>query len=255
LAFTGTFLCMATGSFAQTVPFTIVSGDAPGGTYGIMGGVYTSPYTASVGGNTVAAICDDFSDEVSPGESWTAIATNLATLDITTPTAAVYWDQGEGATQQTAYMVTAYLAEELLAINQSTTTGQTTAGELSFALWGVFDPTLLTAANPAGLTTGTGGQLAAAENYLTSAESAVNTAITKQGLNNYLSTFSNVTIYSATINNGVPAESENSSRPQEFIVVNMAEPPSPALLGLDLLGAAGLLLFARRRWVGRTSPS
>jgi hypothetical protein len=35
---------------------------------------------------------------------------------------------------------------------------------------------------------------------------------------------------------------------QEFLTVTLAEPPSPALLGTDLLALAGLILIARRRW-------
>ncbi len=44
-------ILFATGVFAQsTVQLTITSGSAPNGTSGVMGGVYTSPYTGNING-------------------------------------------------------------------------------------------------------------------------------------------------------------------------------------------------------------
>jgi hypothetical protein len=248
------FLCLASGAFAQTVQFTITGGNAPSGTWGIMGGTYTSPYTGYLNnnsGNALAIICDDFADEVYLGESWTALATNVADINSST-TNQLYFDQGDVTLQQQQYMVASYLAEQLLTADAVNPGDQTTVGELSFALWGVFDPTLLTAANPAGLTgTLSTGQLGAAIGYLDNAESAVSAAISGEGQSAYLSTFANVELYSATTN-GTTAEAENPSRPQEFIVVNMPEPSAPSLILIDLLGAAGLVFFARR-WRARSA--
>lgn len=247
------FFCLASSALAQTVvQFGITGGGSPGGTYGVMGGTYTSPYTGSINsGSPVAIICDDFADEVYVPESWTALGTNLAGINSTT-TDNLYFDQNNVPQQQQAYEVAAYLAEELLTADAVNPGDQTTVGELSFALWGVFDPTLLTAGNPAGLTgTVSSGQLGAAITYLTNAENAVNTAISNEGQSTYLSTFSNVDIYSATTNK-TSAEVENPTRPQEFIVVNMPEPSAPSLILIDLLGVAGLVFFARR-WRTRSA--
>lgn len=236
------FLCLAMGSgpafAAQTVQFTITSGTAPNGTYGVMGGVYTSPYTGEVGsGPLIPAICDDFSDEVTPVESWTANATNVASIGAST-TNQVYFDQGKGAAQQTDYMVAATLAEEIL-----NTTDETTKGYLSFALWEIFDATDASAAldsyDPTLYDQGK------AQYYLGLAQAAVTNGITSEGLSTYLSSFSNVTIYSAVDSNGNVLTTK--TRPQEFIVVSMPEPSSLALLGLDLLAVVGLVLLVRRR--------
>jgi len=154
-------------------------------------------------------------------------------------------------------MVAALLAEEILGVDQTTAAGQTEAGELSFALWGVFDSELLPE-NLAGLSTSSPDQLDGAKTDLANAQQEVTTNI--GDTSNYLSTFSNVTIYSevnpATGNTAlVGKDGQGTGGPQEFIVVNMPEPSSAAILGLDLLGVGGLLLFARRRWARSTRSS
>ncbi|HZR63554.1 MAG TPA: hypothetical protein VFA85_00305 [Terriglobales bacterium] len=237
------FLGLAAGAIAgPTVQLTITSGSAPDGSYGVMGGVYTSPYTGQVGGNgpNIPIICDDFSDEVTPPETWTALATNLADLGAPT-TNNVYWNQGGGATQpsgetlqQYNYSVAAYLAEQIVS-----TTDETQLGYLSFALWEVFDPS---AANSLNST-----QQGFAHNDLVSAQQAVTAGFANNGLN-YLSNFSNVMIYSATTNGVTPETPQQPGRPQEFLAVSMPEPNLPSLLALDLLGVVGLILFLRRRF-------
>ena len=44
-----------------------------------MGGVFTSPYGISIDGSApVLMICDDFSTEISLGQTWNAVETSLA---------------------------------------------------------------------------------------------------------------------------------------------------------------------------------
>jgi len=200
-------LVLATGAFAvTTVQLTITSGSAPNGTSGVMGGVYTSPYSGNVnGGATIPIICDDFQDEVYPPQTWQAIATNLAQLGSAT-TGDVYFEQNGGTQQQIDYMTAAVLAEDILS-----TTNETTRGELSFALWSIFDPASLLNLNPT--------QVADAQGDL---------------------------IYSATSNGTTPI-ALGTTRPQEFMTVSMVEPPELALLAFDLLAVASLVCFIRRK--------
>jgi hypothetical protein len=134
-------------------------------------------------------------------------------------------------------------------------------------MWGLFDPCGNGTYGGSGCTTssttqdpGSFGQLAecgttACMSALSSATSELNMAV------RYISTnaaqaqadLDAATIYSYETGtsscSGVPCP---TAQPQEFITVNMAEPPSPALLGMDLLGLAGLILIARRfGWLAR----
>ena len=242
-------ICFATGALAATtVQLTIKSASAPDLTSGAMGGVYTSPYTGQInGGALIPIICDDFYDDIYPPQTWTALATNLAQLGAST-TNDVYFDQGGGGlrsdgstTQQFDYMTAAVLAEEIL-----NTTNETTRGVLSFALWGVFDPSLLVASNPKNL------DLTAVTKALQDAQGTVATNLDPKngGADGYPSTFSNVTIYSATLDGTTPMALGTKNRPQEFLVVSMAEPSAPVLLLVDLLAVLSLVCFFRKRQRG-----
>jgi len=212
-----------------------------------LAGVYTSPYSGSINyGSTVPVICDDFSDESYVPEDWTAYVTSLSSITSGTADTSVLKWQGsyDGLNQAQAYEAAALLSVDIL-----TNTG-TAQEDYSFALWALFDP------YGNGTTDlGAFGQLAyyGDTSDLSNAGIYLNNAVAaaKAGtvdLSNY-----DVTIYS--YDTGAHGACGTScSPPQEFITVSTAEPPAPALLGVDLLGLAGLILIARRYgWLARVS--
>jgi hypothetical protein len=232
-------LCVAASAFADdSLKLVGTNASYP------MGGVYTSPYSVSVNGQTELMICDDFLTNIGVGYSWSATESSLTALsNESSPSTQVKFDHDANntATQQMwDYATAAYLANELMTSPQATADnfGNETAGEISFAIWGVFDPLLLTQSYQNTLLPGAEGklkqtQLDAANQFLSIARAATN------GMTDF-STLPHVAIFTSN-----PQTGYGSS--QEFLKVTMAEPPSPALLGLDLLAVAGLILIARRR--------
>jgi hypothetical protein len=235
----------------------------------VLAGVYTSPYTATIGSSTgIPVICDDFADETYIPEQWTAYATTLSTLTSGTPDTYLKWltsgtitVDGYTLNQAAAYTVAAVLATDIT----TSVAGSTAQQDYSYALWGLFDPCGSGIySGTAGCTTpgspadpGAFGQLA---NYgLQSSNEAqaityLNAAVVNVETNNLTpSNFSNITIYSYDSANGTSCGSGSCPPPpQEFITVSMAEAPSPAILGVDLLGLIGLALIARRRgWLAQ----
>jgi hypothetical protein len=256
--------CSSIGAFAESMTLTGVGLD------GVMGGVYTSPYSVTAGGTPMLLICDDFTFNIpTVPYSWTAQTTSLTSLQgETTPSTSVKF--GETSSQKTPelqpgtctagntacaqtqvfdYATASVLAAELLALPSY---NNEEAGDLSYAIWGIFDPTLLSN-NPTsgegslsqtgtvpGLTAAqdSTGDLGAAKYYLSQAQAVVN-ADTKNGTIN-LGALPQLTIYTAV---GTPDS-------QEFLGITMAEPSYPAVLALDLLAVAGLILAFRRRIAG-----
>jgi hypothetical protein len=251
------FLAITSGTLAAqtTTSFNLVGVEGAA-----MGGVYTSPYYATVGSSSsqIAVICDDFYDNSFVPESWTAYVTSLSSLPSSPPTPQ-YTSGTVGSTtltQTQAYTVAAYLAVEILQQNQATPSGQEAAGDLSYAMWALFNPYVLTEQNgtTCSLPSGEGclslTDYNAAKTDLSNAFAAVQAAGLNPGNFDSAEGVSSVTIYSydtGALCGGSPCA---TIPPQEFIAVNMAEPPSPALLAFDLLAVAGLMLLARRRLAG-----
>ena len=210
---------------AQTVSMQLVNANA---NY-VMGGVYTSPYGISInGGSPTLLICDDFLTNISIGQTWTSQVTSLAALQAGTNPAGT----PKFGNNVTNYATAAVLAAELMGLGNLATE---TAGELSYAIWGVFDPTLLTNNPSSGEGALTNAELTAAQNFLKDAKAVV-AAATVGGVIN-LSKIPYLTIYTP----------DPLGASQEFLAVSMPEPASMVILGMDCLGMVGLALLLRRR--------
>lgn len=201
--------------------------DLTGAGNNILGGVYVGPYTATINGVSTEVICDDWKDESSIGETWTANVTSLPSAG--SLGSVVMWTGTGTVSQQVEYDEVAWLVSQML--NPSTTckySGADCVGDISFAIWQLTDPS----ANPFGNLTSGSADLENAEWWLSQAESLTSFPA---------GDFSNFLIYTPT--NGGP--------PQEFIAdpVLASESSPGILLGADLLGLAVLIFMFRRRMV------
>lgn len=170
-------------------------------------------------------------------------------------------------TQEQAYTAAAYLSVEILRQNQNTSAGVTAAEDLSFAQWALFDPAVF-----ADQTNGLGGSctleygcmdatdLGIAEADLNAAVALVTgttPTLTSTNFDEEANKLLGSDVLSVNIltydKNGLPLCGGCTVSPQEFIQVTMPEPSTSSLLWVDLLGVAGLVLFARRRWTGAKS--
>lgn len=232
-----------------------------------LAGVYTDPYQA-IGGNAVLAFCDDYFDEVNPPENWNALVTNLSAFSDsnTSPVSTVYYGStGTGpaavTAQTTDYIAASILAVESLAIGDSTSADDTEQNQLSYALWGVFDPAVLGSTTPLD-----SNDLAAATNDLANALTLAASYSSGQALETALGG-AVINIYTPTLDGSTPQPEGTlapgeSSRPQEFISVSgvttgnalsLPEPSSWAMLAVDFIGVGIVALVFRRRQVRRHS--
>ena len=244
--------CMTSGAWGQ-VTLTV----ANAGAYANMGGVYTSPYGLQIdGGSPTLMICDDFLTDIYVGYSWQANVTTLSSLSSSTVAGLKFANSPYGTSPGILggvsnaaqdYAVAAVLAAELMSLPNIGTAAenQQTAGQLSYAIWGVFDAPLLTSTNT-GYGTLTTTDLNAAKADITSAQALVAAAtiggvtdLTKISING--NPITGLTVYTAEPNAGAS---------QEFLRVSMPEPSSPASLAIDLLAVFGLVMVLRRRTVG-----
>jgi len=215
-------LSLASGAFAGTVSFKLTGT----GNNAVMGGVYTSPYNATIDGVPVLAICDDYATHSSVGQTFTATVTNVASLQgEATPSQDVKFNKNSVSDQQKNYATAAYLATQLLGVDQSTNAGKILAGEYSFAIWGLFTPSALTDLSVANPT------------YATAAQGFLSAAL---ALPLSPSQYANVDIYTPTPDQTVS---------QEFIVVRTDEPEAVALLGFNILAVLSLVFFFRKRLI------
>ena len=211
-------LCLAPLASADTMTLTGVAGAS-------LGGVYTGPYYATINGQTgIAVICDDFSTESFLGRTVNVTETRVSDLASPTPNTTVKFFQGDGAAQEQNYMAAAYLAVQLIGVDQSTSAGRTLGSLLNYAIWGLFDGTAYSSLS--------GSQQALAEGYAATALGAVSSLT--------VASFSNVSILTPN-----PA-----SDSQEFLLVRTPESSAPVLLAFNMLALLGLTVVLRRRMVG-----
>jgi hypothetical protein len=219
----GVLLFAGHSAFAESVTITLTSA---GGV--AMGGVYVNPYTARVDGVSTTVICDDFADDTYVNETWQATTTSYADLGTTLNTN-VMWDSFSTAAEQ----LQAYNAAASLTLQLLSETNSVTKGEISYAIWGIFDPGAITWLNGYSST------------YATAAQGYINSAMAQTYTPGQ---FSNFVIYtpvagSATCSGG-PCP---NPRPQEMLAIAMPEPSLAALLVVDLAALFGLVVLLRRR--------
>lgn len=218
-------LASASGLLAQqTATMTLTSAGN-----NVMDGVYVDPYYATVNGVQTWVICDDYADDSYLNESWTANIYNYSNLGNTRNT--TKWNLT--ATQQTQdYDEAAYLTAGLLKAFESNNT--IAVGEITFALWGVFDSAAITS-----LTAWNSSYGAAAQNYLTQAKKQTYTT----------GEFSNVLVYSPNMSDPITCSGGPcpTKPPQEFLVVQTPEAPALVVLAFDLLALVTVAFLLRRR--------
>jgi len=219
-----------------------------------MGGVYTSPYGIAVNGTPTLLICDDFETDISLGYTWSASPVTLTQIDSSTVAGLKFASSpyssailGGASNVVEDYATAAVLAAELLTLPNVGTGAENaeTAGVLSYAIWSVFDSSLGTSLNSNG-STGYGSlnttQVAAVNAAIANAENLASGA-TVGGT----TTLSNISVNGQTLD-GLTVYTPNPlAASQEFLQVQMPEPGYPMMLGLELLGAAGVILAFRRR--------
>lgn len=225
-------LFFASVSFAGTTSVTITSvGDGAN-----LAGVYVDPYNATVGTATnVPVICDDWSDNVTVGESWTANVINLSTAG-TSSVNPLFGNTLSSTAQQGLYNELAWLGTQLLANPKDPATQDV----VSFAIWELTNPyypgtpEALPSASALGTITWNGVAN-------TSVQAAVNSELLLAGAQ----TGFNGSGWEILTPASWPT---NVGQPQEFLVYT-PESSAVILFGADMLGLAALAFFFRRRLV------
>jgi hypothetical protein len=222
-----------------------------------MGGVYTSPYGITVNGTPTLLISDDFETAIVLSDSWSASPTTLTQISSTTVSGLKFASSPyssailDGTTAAEDYATAAVLAAELMTLPNVGTPAENTetAGELSYAIWSVFDNSLYASLNSTD-STGSGSltaiEVATVDADIVSAQSFVAGATvggttTLGDISTGGQPITNLTVYTP-----IPLGAS-----QEFITVNQPpvttpEPGSFALM-LSGVGLVGLLLALRKR--------
>lgn len=123
-AFVFTAMTVRTYADTVTVELTGVNG-------AVVGGVYADPYYGTINGQAATLVCDDYSHDTYMNESWTA---NVSTFPSLTN---VRFGQPGSTAQLLEYEEAGYLYNTLLA-------NPSDYGDISLALWGIFDSNLTT---------------------------------------------------------------------------------------------------------------
>jgi hypothetical protein len=140
-----TALSFALPAFGQQ-PVTVNLNNVNGDPIVTVGGetVYAGVYggTSNLPGANSGIICDDFNDNVTVGQSWTATAYQVSTLGTTTNpiTGVLFGSSTPGYTNVgiAGYAAIAYLVE----LSFGSASNPTLQGEISEAIWSITDPGL-----------------------------------------------------------------------------------------------------------------
>ena len=121
-------------ALADTLTLTDVN---PSGAH--LGGVYTGPYVATINGvSDILVICDDFQTHTSLNQLVYVTETSVSDLIGPTANQIVKFDRDNAAEQQADYMTAAFLATQMIGVDQSTSAGRLQASLLNYALWSLF---------------------------------------------------------------------------------------------------------------------
>lgn len=187
-----------------------------------LGGVYTGPYVATINGVTgIQVICDDFQTNTSLNQALTVTETKVSDLTGEAVNQVVKFNKDSASNQQANYMTAAYLAIQLIGIDQSTAMGRLQGSLLNYAIWYLFYDKALDNLTP--------DQKTSAQAYLSGAQ----TATSSHGVGMY----SQVSIWTPTPNGAS----------QEFISVRVPEATVVEFLGFNALVLALVGLFLHRR--------
>src|SRR5580698_9028701 len=213
--------CFASSVWADDT-FTITGANPYGYTNG---DVYVSPYTATItnGGSTLLnrgmVICDDYTDEVSVGQSWMVTSSPASAVNGPLFTTPVTWNSQVYSNSQ-AYDALAWLAIKLVGLSASDPTLSADEAAYSYAIWTIFDPSAI--------------------NDYVGNQMTVDTLITEAFAANYSG--AGVTVWTPDPNKG-----PGNGGPQEFLTVQTPEAPSLANLAFDLTALLGAIFLMRRR--------
>jgi hypothetical protein len=251
-------VCCGANALADSVS---VYYSGPGGAS--LAGIYVYPYNLDLTNQPAGtpanpyAICDDFVDDIYPGDSWTANVYTISDLA----------NLSDGDLQQTRfgsnpslgsatalqdYEAAAELAQEMTACSPSTNC----AGDYNFAIWEIFDPPTdgQSCADPSAINTGAFaptpyGSLGSAD--LAAAQTAYCKAL---GGTYTADEFPNWEVLTPVAGSVVTTHS--GDEPQEFLIdpnfvqggplFATTEAPTVTMLGFGGLGLLGLIFVFRR---------
>ncbi len=201
-------ILLTTPAFADSVKFI-------GATGPVVAGVYVTPYqlqdSGILGGATINVACDDYTDEVVPGETWNAKIETFSPSGTLSPGAKF----AGLPNSNTLYDQAVYLYAQFL-------NGQADAAGTNYAIWGLFDNAVV----------GTGA-------YTSTDAATLLAGVTASNLSNF--NFSPYQIITPTGPGSI------GTNPQEFIYQDAPTPtPEPSSLLLLSSGLIGLGVMKRR---------
>jgi hypothetical protein len=206
------FAGMSASAAIVTMDYTGAEGNNSGGVY-----VYPYDFTIDSSSSTSELMCDDFTHQISTGDTWTANTLNVSDLNAGNVTQLEFPSAGV-----TGYLEAAYLfVEEVNAFNASNSDPD---GLYNWATWD-----LLTNSDVSSVLSPT--DEAQVQIDLNAVEALGGTLTPSQ--------FSNVTIYTPT--------DMSSTGPQEFMGYNTGNIIVPEPCAFALLGVGAIGLLARRK--------